>query len=147
MQIDKIKRKATIVMINGPKRDVNFFLSQFSISHSGDETVLDVVSSQNSFIPLEDNTSGEIVFVNKDKIMIIELTKREHDPQIELNRAQVRVKMTNDENLEGEVFMDMPKSRSRVSDFFNIFHQFVCIYRDQGDLILNKDYILSVKER
>ena len=60
MQIDKIKRKAKIVMSNSKKLNANFFLSQHSASHSGGETVFDIVNSQNSFIPLEDNLTKDI---------------------------------------------------------------------------------------
>ena len=149
MRVDKIKRKATIVMSDGQKLDVSFFLSPFSESHSGGETVFDVVSSQNSFVPLVDNETGEIVFMNKDHLMLIELLERESEPEIDPHprSAQVQVEMINKEKLNGEVFIDMPQSRSRVSDYFNIFHQFISIHGSHGDLILNKAYIYSVTER
>jgi hypothetical protein len=85
--------------------------------------------------------------VSKDQLMIVELSEREHFLKLHPNKVQIQVEMFNNESIDGEVFIDMPHSRSRLSDYFNIFYQFVCIYRDQGDLILNKTYILSVSER
>lgn len=146
MQIDKIKRKAKIVMSNSKKLNANFFLSQHSESHSGCETVFDIVNSQNSFIPLEDNLTKDIIFISKDQLMIVELSVNEYVPRIDPNKARIQIEMVNNEKIDGYVFIDMPQIKSRVSDYFNIFHQFVCIYKDQSDLILNKAYILSVKE-
>ena len=147
MQVDKIRKKATIAVSNGQKRDANFFLSQHSGSHSGSETVFDVVNSQNSFIPLEDNITKDIFIVSKDQLMIVELSEREYSLKLHPNKVQIKVEMINNESIDGEVFIDMPQSRSRLSDYFNIFHKFVYMYRNQGDLILNKSYILSVSER
>ena len=146
MQIDKIKRKAKIVMSNSKELNANFFLSQHSESHRGGETVFDIVNSQNSFIPLEDNLTKDIIFISKDQLMIVELSVSEYAPRIDPNKARIQIEMVNNEKIDGYVFIDMPQIKSRVSDYFNIFHQFVCIYKDQGDLILNKAYILSVKE-
>ena len=78
--------------------------------------------------------------------MSVELSVSEYVPGIDPNKARIQVEMVNNEKIDGYVFIDMPKIKSRVSDDFNIFHQFVCIYQDQSDLILNKAYILSVKE-
>lgn len=147
MQVDKIRKKTTIVMSNGQKRDVNFFLRQHSGSHSGSETVFDVVNSQSSFIPLEDNITKDVLIIAKNQLMIVELSDREYFLKIHPHTVQLQVEMVNHESIDGEVFIDMPQSRSRLSDYFNILYQFVCIYRDQGDLILNKDYILTVREK
>ena len=146
MQVVKTKRKAKIVMSNSKKLNANFFLSQHSESHSGGETVFDIVNSQNSFIPLEDNLTKDIIFISKDQLMIVELSVSEYVPSVDLNKARIQIVMVNNEKLDGYVLIDTPQIKSRVSDYFNIFHQFVRIYQDQSDLILNKAYILSVKE-
>jgi len=85
--------------------------------------------------------------VSKDQLMILELSEREYLLKLHPNKVQIQVEMVNNDSIDGEVFIDRPLSRSRLSDYFNIYHQFVCIYRDKGDLILNKDYILSVQEK
>ena len=121
-------------------------MSQHSESHSGSETVFDIVNSQNSFIPLEDNLTKDIIFTSKEQLMSVELSDREYVPRIDPNKARIQIEMVNNEKIDGYVYIDMPQIKSRASDYFNIFHQFVCIYKDQGDLILNKAYILSVKE-
>jgi hypothetical protein len=121
-------------------------LSQHSESHSGSETVFDIVNSQNSFIPLEDNLTKDIIFTSKEQLMSVELSDREYVPRIDPNKARIQIEMVNNEKIDGYVYIDMPQIKSRASDYFNIFHQFVCIYKNQGDLILNKAYILSVKE-
>lgn len=146
MQVVKTKRKAKIVMSNSKKLNANFFLSQYSEIHSGGETVFDIVNSQNSFIPIEDNVTKDIIFISKDQLMIVELSVSEYVPSVDLNKARIQIVMVNNEKLDGYVLIDTPQIKSRVSDYFNILHQFVRIYQDQSDLILNKAYILSVKE-
>ena len=75
-----------------------------------------------------------------------ELSDREYVPRIDPNKARIQIEMVNNEKIEGYVFIDMPQIKSRASDYFNIFRQFVCIYKHQSDLILNKAFNLSVKE-
>ena len=147
MKVDKFRNKATVVLNHGKRLDVNFFLSHHSAHHSGSETIFDVLSSQVSFIPLEDIHTVEIIFVAKAQILSVELLDREVVSSLHLRELQIQIDMLNGEIIHGEILMDMPQAQPRLSDFLNLPHNFLYVHREQGDMIVNKRYIVSLKEK
>lgn len=148
VKIEKSKRSATICVSDGWRLDVNLFLRQVAEEHSGRELILDILNSKAGFIPLEDFQENEILIVNKSKIMWVELKKRDLTEETMLApEIPVEVKLTNGEILTGSLFLEMPPERSRLSDCLNFSPQFLYLCREKGDIILNKAYVFSVKEK
>ena len=147
MKVDKFRNKATIVLNGGKGLDVNFFLSHHSAHHSGSETIFDVLGSQVSFIPLEDIRTAEMIFVAKAQILSVELLDREVVSSLHLRELQIQIDMLNGEVIHGEILMDMPQAKPRLSDFLNLSHKFLYVHREEGDMIVNKSYIVSLKEK
>ncbi len=147
MKIDKFKAKATLCRENGWRLDVNFHLSPRAEEHSGRETILDVLNSERTFIPLEDLQSNEILFVNKTMMMMLELQERglTHDSTV-TPQVSVQVKLISGKVLAGHFLIELPPEKSRVSDYLNLPFQFFYLAREEGDCILNKFFILSVKD-
>ena len=147
LKVDKFRNKATIVLNDGKTLEVNFFLSHHSPHHSGSESIFDVLSSQVSFIPLEDIFTTEIIFVAKTQILSVTLLDREVVSSLNLRELQIQIDMLNGEVIHGEILMDMPQAKPRLSDFLNLPHEFLYVHREQGDMIVNKSYIVSLKEK
>ncbi len=148
MKINKIKRKATVCGSDGWKLEGNLFLRQVAEEHAGREIILDILNSKASFIPLEDFQNKEIVLINKSKIMCLELKERDLIEETMLGaEIPVEVKLTNGETLAGSFFLEMPPERSRLSDCLNFSPQFLYLCREKGDVILNKSYMFSVKDK
>jgi hypothetical protein len=148
LKIAKLKQKATVFESRGSKLEVNFHLRQIAEKHSGRETILDILNSKTSFIPLEDLKAGEILFLNKSEMVRVTLYEREIAPEVKIpQEVPVRVKLKNGELLLGNFLIDMPPARSRVSDYLNYSPQYLYLCKKEGDLILNKAYIHSVKNR
>ncbi len=148
MKIAKLKQKAKVYESRGSRLDVNFHLRQIAETHSGRETILDILNSKTSFIPLEDLKAGDILFLNKSEMVRVELHEREIAPEIRIPlEVPVQVKLTNGEILLGNFLIDMPPARSRVSDYLNYSPQYLYLCQNKGDVILNKAYMHSVKNR
>jgi hypothetical protein len=78
----------------------------------------------------------------------VELHEREIAPEIKIPlEVPVQVKLTNGEILLGNFLIDMPPARSRVSDYLNYSPQYLYLCQNKGDVILNKAYMHSVKNR
>ena len=77
MRLEKNKRKVTLCRSDGMKLDVNLFLSPYAEEHSGKELILDILNSDLSFLPVEDIRTGEIFFLNKDRVMFLEIPERD----------------------------------------------------------------------
>lgn len=148
MKIDKFKRQATLRVSTGGKLDVNFFLSYATDEHSGRELIIDVLNSGRSFIPLEDILKDEILMIGKNRFMDVQLTDRDLlSENLEGHEIEVQIELINGDLLEGTFYTDLPPDRLRLSDYLNYTPQFIYLCRNQNDVILNKDYILSLKHR
>jgi hypothetical protein len=116
--------------------------------HTGKETILDVLKSKASFIPLENFQTNEIFFVNKTSIMLLDLPERDLTEKTKLApEAAVQIKLNNGKMLSGKFSIEMPPERSRVSDYLNFSSEILYLCWEEGDIILNKVYIHSVKDR
>ena len=148
MKVEKFKRLATVRVSTGGRLDVNFFLGYSSEIHTGMELVIDVLNSERSFIPLEDILKDEILMIGKNRFMEVELSERDLLPEtLEAREIPVQIELIDGEFMEGSFYTDLPPDKLRLSDYLNHTPQFIYLCREQADLILNKDYILSLKHR
>jgi hypothetical protein len=148
MKIEKFKRLATLLTSTGGKLEVNLFLRYFTEIRSGPEHLVDVLNSDGTFVPMEDVLGDEILLIAKNQIMGLELSERDLMPEtLGAPSVSVRVELINGEALEGSFFIEMPEDRSRLSDFLNYTPQFIYLCHDHNDFILNKTYILTIKQR
>jgi len=148
MKIDKFKRQATLRVSTGGNLDVNFFLNYSSEARQGRELIIDVLNSDRSFIPLEDVLKDEILMIGKNRFMDVELLERDLLPEtLEGQKIPVQIELINGDTLEGSFFTDLPPDKLRLSDFLNHTPQLIYLCRDQHDIILNKEYILSLKHK
>ncbi len=137
----------TLCRSDGMKLEVNFFLSPYAEGHSGREFLLDILNSNLTFLPVEDIRTNAILFLNKSKIMYLEIPERDLAEETVLNpEKSVRVELTNHEILNLSFFMEMPEERSRISDYLNLSAQFIYLCGKEKDLILNKSFMFSVKD-
>ena len=148
MKIAKLKQKAIVYEGGGRKIEVNFHLRQIAEKHSGKETILDLLNSETNFIPLDELKTDEIFFLNKSEIVRVELHEREKVQEIKIpSEILVEVRLTNGDILVGNLLIDMPPARSRVSDYLNYSPQYIYLRQKEKDNILNKAYVRSVKNR
>jgi len=157
MKIDKFRRQATLRVSTGGNLDVNFFLNYSSETRQGRELIIDVLNSDRSFIPLEDVRSfipledvlkDEILMIGKNRFMEVELLEQDLLPEnLEGHEIPAQIELINGDTLEGSFFTDLPPDKLRLSDFLNHTPQFIYLCRDENDVILNKEYILSLKHR
>jgi hypothetical protein len=146
LKIEKFKQKATICFSTEGSLDVHFFLAYRAEAHPGAETILDVLNSEKTFIPLEDILTNEILLIGKTEIMYLSLSSDETLPsKLEAVAIPVKVELMNGEILEGKFFTDLPPDKLRLSDFLNYTQQFISLWQVENNLILNKAYILSAK--
>ena len=146
MIIEKLKQQATLRVSTGGKLEANFFLNRSSEEHPGREFIIDVLNSERTFIPLEDVLENEILMIGKSKFMDVELMERDPFPEtLAATEIPVHVELINGDFLRGSFFTYLPPERLRLSDYLNFTPQFIYLWRDPQDVIINKDYILAVK--
>lgn len=147
MKIEKFKCRANVHFSNGGSLDVHFFLGYQAKRHAGAETLLDVLNSDRTFVPVEDILMNEVLLIGKTRIVYLELSEAgavyEGEASVEL---PVTVELVNGETLKGSFLTDLPSESRRASDYLNITPQYICIQSNSNWLVVNKDYVLSVKQ-
>ena len=147
LKIEKFKCRANVHFSTGGSLDVHFFLGYQAETHSGPETLLDVLNSDRTFVPVEDILMNEVLLIGKTRIVYLELP--EAGAVIEgkdLVKLPVTVELVNGETLRGSFLTDLPPESRRTSDHLNLMPQYICLQSNPKCFVINKGYVLSVKQ-
>ncbi|HYQ61321.1 MAG TPA: hypothetical protein VEP29_09720 [Desulfatiglandales bacterium] len=147
MKVEKFKCRATVHFSTGGSLDVHFFLGYQAETHNGPETLLDLLNSDRTFVPIEDILMDEVLLIGKTRIVYVELLEAEavlHERDLE--QLPVTIELVNGETLRGSFPTDLPPESRRASDYLNLMPQYICLQSNPKWLVINKGYVLSVKQ-
>lgn len=148
MIIQKTRRKAIIQGVDQRSISVHFFLQDYADGHTGRELILDVLNAKGEFLSLEEVKTKEFVLVNKEQILCVELEERDLiEGTLFTREIPVELELSGGLSFEGRFPVELPPERSRLSDHLNYTPRFLYLIREGADLIVNKFYILSLKEK
>ena len=150
LAVDKVKKRVTITMSDDARLEGNIFLSPVSELGVGEQTVLEALTSDDSFIPFE-TTDGEYSFINLRRIMMlstpVEEASEEADPEdckLNVQASRVVVFLLNGQMVRGEVCIDMPEGKARLSDWLNQLDRFLVLRDELGETLINLKFVLRV---
>lgn len=147
MKIEKFKCRANVHFSTGGSLDVHFFLGYQAETHNGPETVWDLLNSDRTFVPTEDILMGEVLLIGKTRIVYVELPEGGGVVQGEnFDELPVTVELVSGETLRGSFPTDLPPESRRASDYLNLMPQYICLQSNPKSLVINKGYVLSVKQ-
>jgi hypothetical protein len=137
LKLDTIRRRGEVIFSDGSRESGDFFVSPRSASHTGRESIAELLNGERSYIPLE-SRAGAVVLLQKRSIVMVLLEADEMTKDLAYQRPiTAQVCFLSGESMEGTVYLDLPKSHSRLSDFLNYSKAF--FYLDVGD----KDYLVN----
>ena len=145
LKIETMRKKGEVFFSDGSRFSGDFFVSPSSAGHAGSELVYDLLNSERSFIPFE-LQEGEVVLFQKDSIVKVLLEENElakDQPYHKENRA--RVHLLSGETIEGKVYLDLPETHFRLSDFLNYSHAFFYLEVNGQDYLINSRFIKLVR--
>jgi len=147
LKIEKFKCRANVHFSTGGSLDVHFFLGYQAETHPGSETLLDVLNSERTFVPIEDILMNEVLLIGKTRIVYLELPEAGAVLQgKDLMELPVTVELVNGETLRGSFLTDLPPESRRASDYLNLMSRYICLQSQPHWLVINKGYVLSVKQ-
>jgi hypothetical protein len=119
-------------------------------NHPGTETVLDRLNDPNMFLPLRVPGDLPVVFLNKIRIVRVDVSDEEVtpvDPENagDTNIQPVKVELVNGERLHGTVRIDGPSGRRRLSDFLNTQLAFLPLVGPERVHLLHKRFIARIE--
>lgn len=145
LKVDKLRKEATVVLEDGEELKGNFFVSPVSSFRSGPELLSELLMGEAYFLPFE-TEKGQMVFLQRHFIRYVALKDKEAEEEApHLKRETVDVCLLSGEILKGDVLVDLPKSRSRLSDFFNACGGFFYLLTARGQHLVNSRSVKLVR--
>jgi CheY-like chemotaxis protein len=103
-----------------------------------------LVNGERSYIPLELG-EGKIILVQKRSIVMVLLEANDVRKDLAYQRQiAAQVCFLSGENMEGAVYLDLPKSHSRLSDFLNYSKMFFFLEVGDKDYLVNSQFVKMV---
>jgi hypothetical protein len=144
-RVDKTKRGAQILLVDGTHLAGHFFLSPYSPVHGGGERVLDLLTGDAVFLPFQLRDGG-VVLIRRDLVAVVSLAQGEMDEELPfVRKAAVAVSLVSGETMEGDLYVDAPENRSRISDFFNHCEDFFYLQVGETQYLVNARCVKLVR--
>jgi hypothetical protein len=138
------KRQAETKFSDGHSICGSFFISPHSKGLTGSESVIKLLNEDRPYVPFE-MAEGEISLLQKDSIMMVRMAVSEMPKDLPyLIRTPTKVFLLSGDIIEGHVFIDLPKSHNRLSDFFNFSKKFFFTDVNGQDLLINTKFVKMV---
>jgi len=138
------KRQAEIMFSDGHSIGGHFFISPSPKGFSGNENVIELLNDDRFYIPFE-IAEDEISLLQKGSIVMVRMAISEMPKDLPyLSRTSTKIFLLSGDILEGQVFIDLPKTRTRLSDFLNFSKKFFFIDVDEQDFLINTKFVKMV---
>lgn len=148
-RIEKRRESADVTLVTGATLSGDFFLSLSSQLHTGPERVGDLLNFETGFFPFESN--GETALINRAHVVKVALPTQMIEAQLDAGyevarRRQVKVLLTNGEEITGEIVIFRPPGHDRLSDYAHIDEQFRYVELADRTLLINSAHIVALTE-
>ncbi|MEZ4484750.1 MAG: hypothetical protein R2864_09165 [Syntrophotaleaceae bacterium] len=145
-KIIKSRRQVFFTLADGGELDGNVFLSLYDARHQGPQRVSELLNGEEGFIPVE--TKDGTVHLNVANIVCAVTPRGEEEDSLMTLGAKHRVWVSTvgGKQIEGEVYVNLPHERCRVSDYLNQPQGFCRIFMSDRIAYLGTRFILSVRD-
>ena len=138
------KRQAEISFSDGHSICGHFFLAPQPKDHPKNENVIGLLNDDRSYIPFA-IAEAEIALLQKGSIMLVKMATNEIRTDLPYqNRVFAKVFLLSGDILKGFVFIDLPKTYPRLSDFLNFSKRFFFIEVNEQDYVINTKFVKMV---
>lgn len=144
-KIETIKKGVEVFFSDGSHLSGNFFVLPRSPSRAGGELISELLNGDRTFVPLE-LAEGQVVLLQKGCVVKVLLEGNEVNRDFPYQKKiEARVCFLSGENMDGRVYLDLPESHSRLSDFLNYSKQFFCLEADDEEYLINSRFVKMVR--
>jgi len=137
LKLKTIKKQAEVKFSDGHSIFGHFFVSPNPQGFPESQNVIELLNDDRSYIPFE-IADGEITLLQKGSISIVRMAMSEMKKDLPYQtRTSGKFLLTSGEVLDGYVFIDLPKTHTRFSDFLNFSKRFFFVEVDEEDYFVN----------
>ena len=147
-KIEKSLFLVKVFFLDGTIKEGSVYLSLHAARHEGRETVSDFLNQKEQFISINFKEE-QIRLINKTHIIMMSfpLCKENIENSVPYYVAEVQIDLDNNTQKEGSFVFQLPDHLTRVKDFLNHADVFVELRTDTEIYLINKNHILSVREK
>ena len=142
-QVEKQQADASIYLVDGQTREGVLFLSPFSSSGTGQQTVVDLLREPDPFLPFIGSDKA-FLLINKSQISHISFQPHDDAPPPLGDPVEVSVTFINGKQLAGTIVLEVPEGKRRLIDYMNSSPDYIEL--DQGDAhyLINPAVIIEI---
>lgn len=144
-KIAKERRPVLLTLADGSEVKGEVFLSLYEAKRMGPQRVGELLNGGEVFLPVA--TAEGMIHVNVSNIVTARTEMQSEWDDLETlgRKYTVRIK-THLGEISGEVFVNLPREHSRVSDFLNQPDRFLRLSGPEEIVYVAARYILSVRD-
>ncbi len=142
LRVEKRQLQVSLFMADGVVFEGLVYLAEYSMYRSGEQTVLDLLLEDDSFLPLK-TTDGNFHLVRKGMISHLRC-EIQLDEGINYIERRVKISFLANEELQGTVSMDMPQHNARLKDYINNGNEFFPLFSSDHAYLVNRSLIRDI---
>jgi hypothetical protein len=153
LRIEKHRVEATVTLSDGRIMQGCVFVCEFNATHTGPESVKDLMNDGPGFFPLEVNEPAgtTIRLLNRTHVLFVTLSsdselKQAPGADVAIRRP-VRLILDNGTRLDGYVPVSRPRGRDRLSDHTRWSESFWYLDVPPTTVIVNASRVIELLER
>lgn len=145
-KITKSRRNVIFTLADGSTVEGKVFLSLYEACHEGPQRVGDLLNSVDAFIPVD--TPNGMLHLNIVNIVTAHtpISAEKHELMTLGAKHGVQITTSLGSVIDGEVFINLPHERNRVSDYLNQGERFCRVFLSEQIVYIGCRYILTVTD-
>lgn len=145
-KIAKNRRHVILTLADGSVVEGDVFLSLYEAHGHGQQRVGELLNGEEAFLPVK--TIEGTVHLNVSNIIKACTSSEAERTELMMlgKKYTVQIATLNGETIKGEIFVDLPQDRSRVSDFLNQPDRFFRVFTPEDIVYIGSRYILAVRD-
>lgn len=145
-KIAKNRRQVIFTLADGSKLGGEVFLNLYEAHGQGSQKVGELLNGRDAFLPVK--TAEGTVHLNVANIIKASTPAdaERHELMLLGKKYTVRITTLHGEEIEGEIFVDLPQDRSRVSDYLNRPDRFCRVFTPDAIIYIGTRFILAVRD-
>ncbi|WP_249621136.1 hypothetical protein [Desulfuromonas sp. CSMB_57] len=146
-KITKTRQEVRLTLADGSDVAGEVFLSLYDVRGQKPQRVGNLLNdSEDAFVPVK--TAGGTVHINTANIVMAATPAVDEGDELMMLGKKYRVQVTtlHGKTVEGDIFVDLPQDRSRVSDYLNRPDRFYRLFVSEHIVYIGARFVISVRD-
>jgi hypothetical protein len=146
-KITKNRQQVLLTLADGSDLAGEVFLNLYDVRGQGPQRVGNLLNeSEDAFVPVK--SAGGTVHINTANIVMAATPAADEGDELMMLGKKYRIRVTtlHGKTVEGDIFVDLPQDRSRVSDYLNRPDRFFRLLGPECIVYIGSRFVISVRD-